>query len=589
MSIAEEKESRCPTTKGGAVAPRCGRARVRPRRLRPPYILAAAFALAAACGPSVGDEDLVAAPRVAAASSVAAGGNYDDLLALFAQFQELQTAPSGGADWSPEAMRRRFEGISGLQRRLGEIGPADWPVPRHVDYLVVRSMLDREEFLHRVSRPWARDPGFYVDRLMQITFAELPVEGEALERLRTRLAAVPGLLERAREHLTGPAADYAALAIRNLETADGVGHGHPYRATPPAGVLGWYDDLLGRALRQQPEVVADVEAAQRSVEAFHRWLSDNRDSWTAAAGVGRANFDWYLRHVKFMPYDNVDVARLAKREYERLTAFLAFERNRNADLPEIEPAGSAEDYQQRIRDADEHVRAFIRDKNMLTIPEFVGELDTNVPWIERPGGRNFWEEIQFRDPRPDHVHAVIPGHRFDGLVAAQQDHPIRSTYAEGGRVEGWAYYLEETFLQNGLLDERPRTRELYYIFGIKRTVRVAAEVNMHLNQFTVAEATTYMVDRVPFLDANVARVDAEIYLRRPPGYGLSYLIGGLEISKLVADRYRQLGDAEFNLGEFHDEYLAAGRIPTSLIRWELTGLSDEVEGYWTREPIPEPR
>jgi uncharacterized protein (DUF885 family) len=234
------------------------------------------------------------------------------------------------------------------------------------------------------------------------------------------------------------------------------------------------------------------------------------------------------------------------------------------------------------------VRAFIREKSILTIPDYVGELDTNVPWIERPGGRNFWEEIQYRDPRPDHVHAVIPGHRFDGLVAAHDEHPIRAGYAEGGRVEGWAYYLEEMFLQNGLLDDRPRTRELYYIFGIKRTVRVPAEVNMHLNRFTVDEATDYMVERVPFLDADVARVDAEIYLRRPPGYGLSYLIGGLEIDKLVADAYRQLGDEEFDLGALHDRYLAAGRIPTSLIRWEMTGLDDEVEKYWSRAPIPEP-
>ena len=26
--------------------------------------------------------------------------------------------------------------------------------------------------------------------------------------------------------------------------ADGVGHGFPYRPTPPRGVIGWYDDLL---------------------------------------------------------------------------------------------------------------------------------------------------------------------------------------------------------------------------------------------------------------------------------------------------------------------------------------------------------
>jgi uncharacterized protein (DUF885 family) len=33
---------------------------------------------------------------------------------------------------------------------------------------------------------------------------------------------------------------------------------------------------------------------------------------------------------------------------------------------------------------------------------------------------------------------------------------------------------------------------------------------------------------------------------------------------------------DFDLKTFHDEFLAAGRMPISLIRWELTGNDDEV-------------
>jgi hypothetical protein len=267
-----------------------------------------------------------------------------------------------------------------------------------------------------------------------------------------------------------------------------------------------------------------------------------------------------------------------------LTAFLALERHRNRDLPELEPAATAEEYQRRIADADRHIRNFLVEEKILTIPEDVGELGTNGPWIVRSGGRNFWEEIQYRDPRPDHVHAVIPGHRFDGLLASRSDHPIRARYSDGARVEGWGYYLEEALMQAGLLDDLPRTRELYYLFGIKRAVRVHADIMMQLNQLDVDQAVNYMVERVPFLDVNVARVDAEIYLRRPPGYGLSYMIGGLQIEKVLADRAQQLGD-DFALGTFHDEFLAAGRIPVALIRWEMTGRDDEVAEFWDRQPL----
>ena len=98
----------------------------------------------------------------------------------------------------------------------------------------------------------------------------------------------------------------------------------------------------------------------------------------------------------------------------------------------------------------------------------------------------------------------------------------------------------------------------------------------------------YWLPRVPYLDRNVARVDAEIYLRRPPGYGIGYTIGTLQMQRLVADSKRQLGD-EFDLLTFHDEFMAAGRLPLSLIRWDMTGLDDEVQHFWSREPMPSTR
>jgi hypothetical protein len=301
----------------------------------------------------------------------------------------------------------------------------------------------------------------------------------------------------------------------------------------------------------------------------------------APAGVGRENYNWYLHNVLYMPYTVDDLIAIGERELHRSRAFLELERNRNRDLPVLEPAASADDYHRRIREADEHIRRFIREEGILTIPEYVGELDFNVPWIERPDGRrNFWEEVQYRDPRPDHVHAVIPGHRFDMLVKERDRRPIRGPYWDSGRIEGWAFYIEEMFLQAGLLDELPRTRELFYIFQIARAVRNRAEVGLHTNEYTIGEAARFMVDRTPMMEADVSRVDAEIYLREP-GYGISYQMGKIQIEELLADRAMQLGDG-FSLKDFHDRFLAAGMIPISLIRWEMTGLDDEVKRFWDR-------
>ena len=89
----------------------------------------------------------------------------------------------------------------------------------------------------------------------------------------------------------------------------------------------------------------------------------------------------------------------------------------------------------------------------------------------------------------------------------------------------------------------------------------------------------------PWLDEDVARVDAEIYLRRPPGYGLAYLIGKLQMERLLADRARQQG-GDFVLRDFHDAFLAAGRLPIALIHYEMTGDATQVAQFWRTPEIP---
>ena len=40
------------------------------------------------------------------------------------------------------------------------------------------------------------------------------------------------------------------------------------------------------------------------------------------------------------------------------------------------------------------------------------------------------------------------------------------------------------------------------------------------------------------------------------------------------------GDYRVNWREFHDAILQYGQIPLALVRWELTGNSDQVKSFW---------
>ncbi len=498
-------------------------------------------------------------------------GSYEELLALHEELQDfmhpsftpsvvLDSGARVGEIYADKLMEDKRAGLARFEERLAGMAVQSWPRDKQADFLAVKSLLNGYRFNLEVLRPWKRDPGFYLDPLMRVAFTDLGADEEARLRLEAQLTAVAPMLSAARANLTEVAGDYADLALFNLENNDGVNHYHPYREAPPAGIIGWYDDLLARSRAERPGM-------------------------TAPAGVGQERYDWYIRHVRMIPLSSAEMLTLAEREHERMSAALAILRHRNRGLPQLELSATAEEQRAKVSQTDRIVRDFLVQEDIITIPEFVGELGSNTPWIARPTGPNFWEQIQFRDPIPDHLHAVIPGHRFDAVLGERDTRPIRGRYSDGARAEGWATYLEEALMLAGATRHSPRADEFMELFGIFRAARVPADVYMQHNRWNVREAVSYMRAKTPWLDEDVARVDAEIYLRRPPGYGIAYTIGKLQMDALLADRSRQLGE-DFSLREFHDKFLAAGRLPIALIRYEMTGLDDEVALFWTTPPIP---
>ena len=479
-----------------------------------------------------------------------------------------------------------------MQQSMKDMSARHWSVPEQVDYLTVRAELDQQDFILQVTRPWARDPVFYVANLFKTAFTELPADGKDLKNLQRQLRAIPATLSAARNNLTEVATDYADLAIRTLTTSDGVEDGYPYRVEPPAGIIGWYEDLLARA-ETQPELKPDISAAITAINHFQSWLTENRASMNGENGVGKEALDWFVQNALLLPYTSNEMAVLAQRELDRLWAFYALEQHRNRDLPELSMASSREEYQQRIAETDQLVRDFLVDDSFITIPDyipnnwkmmFVGPYLTgyNVPWIVRKTPPNFWEQVQFRDPAPDHLHAVIPGHRFDAMMAARNPNTIRAQVNFGGRWQGWAVYLEEAPLQAGILNSRPRTRELIYLFGLWRAARALGDIYNQWNEMTASETADYWMDMTPLMDPNVARKYA--YLRPAPGHGIEYTIGNIQMFQLLGDRKRQLAD-KFVLRDFHDEFISKGRIPIALIRYEMTGYKKDVESFWNRQPL----
>ena len=130
----------------------------------------------------------------------------------------------------------------------------------------------------------------------------------------------------------------------------------------------------------------------------------------------------------------------------------------------------------------------------------------------------------------------------------------------------------------GLYDDNPRAREIVWIMLAQRAARGLGSLYVHANDFTLQQGRDFHVEWTPRgwmrEDLDLLGFEQQLYLRQPT-YGSSYITGKYQIERLLAERSHQLGNA-FKLSDFFAEVDAAGVIPVSLIRWQLTGKDDEI-------------
>jgi uncharacterized protein (DUF885 family) len=197
-----------------------------------------------------------------------------------------------------------------------------------------------------------------------------------------------------------------------------------------------------------------------------------------------------------------------------------------------------------------------------------------------PGPREFFTEVDYRDPE------VMRTHDYHWLdLGRMEREPHASPIRRGAllynifntRTEGHATGWEEMMLHAGMFDAHPRTRELIWILLAQRCARALGDLRMHANEMSLEQAATFASRNTPRnwlrLDANTVRGEQQLYLEQP-AYGTSYVIGKIEVERLLDARARQLGD-RFAMRDFMREFDAAGLIPATLLRWEMTGVADE--------------
>jgi hypothetical protein len=342
------------------------------------------------------------------------------------------------------------------------------------------------------------------------------------------------------------------------------------------------DDLAKRTAGGGEALAKAIGNAKQATVDFVTWLEAQASSKNGPSGIGKENYTWSLQNVHLVPLTWEDEVAILKRELARAHASLRFEEQRNRGLPEITPVESEAEYLRRANASVDRLMRFLKEKDIITVksnmdPALRAKLGSFVP-VE---ARNFFGIAMHLEPNTLYTHFY---HWWD--LAQVRDEPHPSPIRRGAllyniwdsRAEGMATAFEEAMMHAGLYEDNPRAREIQWIMLAQRAARGLASLYAQSNDFTMKQAADFQVEWTPrgwmSPTLDLLGFEQQLYLRQP-GYGTSYIIGKHLLEDLMKDLSKQKGDG-FSVREYYDSVNAAGLIPVSLIRWQLTGLDDQI-------------
>ncbi len=506
--------------------------------------------------------------------------SHDDLVKFFQAWRTFNEPMmhDGVPDYTKAAMDKQYKELPGWQARLKSIDTTGWPVSDKIDWTLIWAEMNGMNFEHRVTQPWVRDPAYYVwfypdladtptregptiHGNIEYAYFSQPLSDTDAASIAERLRKTRAVYERAKINLTGNARDLWVLGIRSIKAQS--------------------EDLTRFAQSvetKHPDLASAAVEAAKASDQFAGWLEKQAASKTGPSGIGKDNYNWYLKNVHLRNFTWDEEVLLLQRELARAHTSLRLEENRNRKLPKLSSMANAAEYDRRMNEAVDEYAAFLKKQEIFTIKEYVEPALRNRvgKYSESSGLRNFFAEITYRGPIVMRTHDT---HWIELARMREEPHlnPIRRQALLynifDGRSEGLATAMEEMMMHSGFLDEKPRARELIWMLLAMRAARGLGGLYQHGLEMTFDEATQFASKWTPWgllpADGSTIQWEEHFYLRQP-AYGESYNIGKIEIEELITEYARQR-EGRFVLKEFMNHLFNSGVIPVSLLYWEMTG------------------
>ena len=506
--------------------------------------------------------------------------NRQELELLFNDWRQFESPPliNGAPDYSNETFKKRMPEFRKLRNRLIEIDKSEMETKSKIDWSIIWAEMNGFEFNFRVLKPWERDPAYYKSiwmyrsdvpahegpthhSVVEIWQYNFPLSKDELSKLDQQLKVIPVLNEQAKLNLTGNAKDLWIAGIRDIDT----------QTKDLKSILNY------PGVSNNQNLVNSINEAIESTQSFSDWLKTESSKKDGPSGIGKENYTWYQQNVHLVPLTWDDEVMILKRELSRAWASLKLEEHKNRNLPKLIPASTPEEYNLLTNKASKELLNFLDKEQIIDVKDYYkGALNEHLGSYIPEDKRNFFWITAHLDPKP------LFSHFFHWFELAEMDfNPSQNIIRKepllynifDSRNEGVATSVEEMFMQTGLYENSPRSKEIVYILIAQRAARGLGSLYAHANLMSMEEAGKIHSEFTPRgwmkTEKELLIFEQHLYLRQP-GYGTSYITGKYLFENALAEFSRlNENNISADLKSFFNKLINVGNIPMTLFHWEV--------------------
>jgi uncharacterized protein (DUF885 family) len=478
-----------------------------------------------------------------------------------------------------------------------------------IDYEILRHELTKSLWLAENTRPFEADPRVYNEYASDSVFlllaqSTLPKETNIANCL-ARMERVPRVIAAAKENLQKPPRAILDTAIRQNR-----------------GAIAFYEKDLFELAGKTPQLGALKASAQRvaaCLKDYQKFLE--RDL------LPRANGEWRLGREKFYRKLELEldaglsadqVLADAEAEFERVerdmyviarqlwSRYFAKQplppddaMGRQATVQQVlakvgEEHGKPQDLVRDVRAAVAQVKRFIREQDILRLPDPDRCQIIEMPEFQRGNSTAYmnspppldskangyyavspppkdWDAQRVRSYLEEYnrhmldlltIHEAYPGHYVQFEYANRNPSLVRRVLRSGVFIEGWAVYTEQTMLDQGYGRGDLALRLTQLKFYLRAVANTLLDHNMHCATMTDDEALKFLTERA-FQSEGEARLKI-IRAKQSSVQLSSYFVGRMAMYRLRQQVQRELG-GRFQAGRYHEAVLDHGPVPVKYL------------------------